>query len=541
MRRGRIKTARPDVWIGVVAALGVITYVAVSAYMNGVGLPLDDGWIHQAYARNLAERGEWAFVPGEVSVASTSPLFTAVLAVGYFIHAPHFVWTFALGILALAGAGWIGSRLGSIMFPRVRQVGIWTGLAIVTAWHMVWAASSGMETMLFSTLSLAVVGLAWRELPTHRPANDQPGLAFRRGLVLGLVGAALYLTRPEGLGLLALAGLLVLMAWPYNERDGWRYYLAWASGVTAAWLVGVVPYMAWNYHISGNLLPETASAKQAEYAYLREQWSLPEGYGQMFLPLLAGGLIILMPGVVAGVYGLVRRVKQERAGLLFLLPLGWAALDLSAYAIRLPANYQHGRYVMPILPHLLLYGVGGTMLLVKSRRRHLVQRVVLGSLPLSAILVSAIFWGIGARQYGQDVRIINTEMVATAKWVRANVPAEDLLAVHDIGALGYFAPRPIFDLAGLVSPEVVPVIRDRPALMQMMCERGVRYLMVFPDQRPTEATDPRLGTEWEYDRELGHEVVKPIFQTHAPFSIALGAGNMMVYEMNWTPPCGDRP
>jgi hypothetical protein len=217
--------------------------------------------------------------------------------------------------------------------------------------------------------------------------------------------------------------------------------------------------------------------------------------------------------------------------------LGWAMLDLSAYAIRLPANYQHGRYVMPIMPHLLLYGVGGTLVLLKNARRRPAQRVVTRSLALSALLVTVGFWGIGARQYGQDVRIINTEMVATAKWVRANLPPDSLLAVHDIGALGYFAPRPIFDLAGLVSPEVVPIIRNRPALMQMMCERGVRYLMVFPDQRPAEATDPRLGTAWEADRTSGRDVIRPIFRTHAHYSIMLGAGNMMVYEMNWPAQC----
>jgi hypothetical protein len=398
-----------------------------------------------------------------------------------------------------------------------------------------------METMLFGALSLAVVGLSWRELPAYRPVDDRPALAFRRGLTLGIVGAALYLTRPDGLGPVALTGLAVLLAWPYGGRRGRSLYLAWAGGVAVAWLIGVAPYLALNYHVSGDLLPGTASAKQAEYAHLRQEWSLPERYGLMFLPLIAGGLILLVPGVIASVYGFVRRARQERVVLLFLLPLGWAALDLSAYAIRLPANYQHGRYVMPILPPLLLYGVGGTMMLVKKRRRRLVQRVVLGSLPLSAVVVTAVFWGIGARQYGRDVRIINTEMVATAKWVKANVPADDLLAVHDIGALGYFAPRPIFDLAGLVSPEVVPIIRDDPALMQMMCERGVRYLMVMPDQRPAAAIDPRLGTAWEHDSASGGDVIQPIFQTHAPYAPAEGGDNMMVYEMNWPPQCSASP
>jgi hypothetical protein len=533
MRISRFRVDRADAWIGLLAALGVISYVAAAASMNRVGLPLDDGWIHQTYARNLARQGEWAFVPGQPSVASTSPLFTVLLSVGYFFRIPYYVWTFGLGILALAGAGWIGRRLGVIMFPDLKRAGMWTGLALVTAWHMVWAASSGMETMLFSTLSLAVVGLTWRELPANRP-SDRLDHAFRRGLILGLVGAALYLTRPEGLGLLALAGLMALLAQP---DGGWRLYLAWAAGAAVAWLIGVAPSLAWNYHVSGALLPETASAKQAEYGYLREQWSLPERYARLFLPLVAGGLIMLLPGLIVGLYGFARRAWRDRGAILFLLPLAWALLDLSAYAIRLPANYQHGRYVMPILPHLLLYGVGGTMVILKTMRRRPAQRILSQSLALSAVLVTIIFWGIGARQYGQDVRIINTEMVDTARWVKQNLAPDDLLAVHDIGALGYFAPRPIFDLAGLVSPEVVPIIRDREALMRMMCERDVRYLMVLPEQRPAKPDDPRLGTEWEYDS--GHKVVKPIFQTHAPYALEAGGSNMMIYQLHWPTPCSE--
>ncbi|GIV82118.1 MAG: hypothetical protein KatS3mg051_1472 [Anaerolineae bacterium] len=145
------------------------------------------------------------------------------------------------------------------------------------------------------------------------------------------------------------------------------------------------------------------------------------------------------------------------------------------------------------------------------------------SLALSALAVTVGFWAIGARQYAQDVRIINTEMVATAKWIRANLPTDELLAVHDIGALGYFAPRPIFDLAGLVSPEVIPLFRNTDGLMRLMCERGVIYLMAMPDQRPVPPNDPRLG-----------EVV---FVTNAPYAPAAGGGNMAVYRMVWPEEC----
>jgi hypothetical protein len=537
MRSGRLLIRKPDAWIGILAALGIGVYVLAAAIMHEVGYPLDDAWIHQTYARNLAQRGEWAFVPGESSAASTSPLFTVLLAAGYFLQIPHFAWTFTLGILALAGAGWIGRRLSIVMFPGLKHAGFWTALALVTSWHLIWAASSGMETMLFSSLSLAVVGLAWRALPDNRPP-DRIDHAFRRGAVLGLTGAALTLARPEGVGLVALAVFLVPLARPRTDRnDSRRLGLAWAGGVAIVWAVGVAPYLLWNYHISGEALPATSAAKQAEYAIFREHWSLAEQYGRLLLPLLGGSLIVLVPGIVAGVYGFARRIPRERHMILFLLPLGWACLLLSAYAVRLPANYQHGRYVMPILPHLMLYGVGGTLVLLRAGRRRPAARVLSRSLALSAVLVTAGFWGIGAQQYARDVRIINTEMVDAARWVERHVPPDDLLAVHDIGALGYFAPRPIFDLAGLVSPEVVPIIRDKQALMQMMCTHGVRYLMVFPDQRPAEPDDPRLGTEREYDADLGRDVVKPLFRTEAPYARQAGGNNMLVYQLNWPPGC----
>ncbi|MBN1201182.1 MAG: hypothetical protein JXJ20_04935 [Anaerolineae bacterium] len=514
---------RQDVLIGVIAALGVAAYVIAAAVTHAVGFPLDDSWIHQTYARNLAEHGEWAFIPGQASVASTSPLFTLLLSVGYITGIPFLAWTFVLGALALAAAGWIGARLAQVVFPDMPRAGLLTGLALVLAWHLVWAAASGMETMLFCTLSLALVWCAWRELPVGE-RSERVKDTFGRGMVAGLVGAALTLTRPEGAGLVGLAGLFVLLAWPYEHTgNGWRLVMAWLVGVALGWLIGVLPYAALNYHVSGDLLPSTASAKQAENAPALEL-PLWERYGRLLLPLVPGGQLLVLPGMIAALVGLRRHPDGKRWRILFLLPLAWIVVDLSAYALRLPAPYQHGRYMIPILPYVWLYGVGGTLTIVQPGRSSLIKRVFSRSLGLSAALITLAFWWIGAQQYGRDVRIINTEMVDTAHWVKDNLPPEDLLAVHDIGALGYYAPRPILDLAGLVSPEVVPIIRDHEAIMQLMCERGARYLMVLPDQRPAVESDQRLGSE-------------PIFITNAPYAPAAGSGNMAIYELHWPDNC----
>jgi hypothetical protein len=75
-------------------------------------------------------------------------------------------------------------------------------------------------------------------------------------------------------------------------------------------------------------------------------------------------------------------------------------------------------------------------------------------------------------------------MVDTAKWVQANVPPNALLAVHDIGAVGYFDRHSIVDLAGLVSRDVLPFMRDQEQLTLYLDERGVNYLITLPSFYP---------------------------------------------------------
>ncbi|MCD4687405.1 MAG: hypothetical protein K8S97_15860, partial [Anaerolineae bacterium] len=114
----------------------------------------------------------------------------------------------------------------------------------------------------------------------------------------------------------------------------------------------------------------------------------------------------------------IQRARSNRRTIVLLLPFVWAFVELSAYALRLPVTYQHGRYVMPVLPHLILYGVGGTFLLLRAGRRSATRRVLTRTLAMAAVGLVPGFFVIGARQYGADVRIINTEMVATAHWSR---------------------------------------------------------------------------------------------------------------------------
>ena len=85
---------------GAVILIAVI-YLLTSQFTYAVGFPLDDSWIHQTYARNLALRGEWAFRSGIPSAGSTSPLWSALLALGFLLRLAPYIWAYFLGVVTL--------------------------------------------------------------------------------------------------------------------------------------------------------------------------------------------------------------------------------------------------------------------------------------------------------------------------------------------------------------------------------------------------------------------------------------------------------
>ncbi len=504
-----MRLRRPDLLLVAVAASCVVCYVAGA----GGGFPLDDSWIHQAYGRNLALTGVWAFIPGQPSAASTSPLYTLLLAAGYKLGVSYTVWTNGLGIVALALTGMIAARLAGRLVPGRRWIGMAAGLAVILEWHLIWAAASGMETMLFGLWTLALIALVWREADARSPAPAQVAL---RGWWFGIFAGLAALTRPEGILLAGLCGLVLLIVSP-------RRAVIWGLGAVLGFVAVVAPYAVYNLRLTGGLLPDTAAAKQAEYAPLLAQPYLARLLS-MAMPLAAGSALLLLPGAVMFASGIVRRLGLRRDNTFGLLLILWPVALIALYAARLPAAYQHGRYVIPALPAYTVGAVIGLSWWLDAARRSLLPRVLARSLALATAFVLILSAGvIGQSAYRQDVRIINEEMVASAQWIAANVPPTELLAVHDIGAVGYFAPRPMVDLAGLVSPEIVPIIHDGPALWGLLRQRGARYLLAFPGQIP--------------DQRSGAPKLCPVFTADGVTSRQLGEPGMTVYRLSWENVC----
>ena len=520
MQRSRLLAS---IAIVLVAFLSVTGYV-LWAYSQGLaGFPLDDAWIHQTYARNLAETGQLAYLPGQPSAGSTSPAWSFLLSIGYLLGLDFRTWAYLLGALSLAATAWLAYRL-LLRLPPLRQLSgqvsrpaaaLLAGLFCAVEWHLVWAAASGMETILFTALSLALVEyfssqVAMRQSP-EGPASVQKEQAIVSAVGMGLLGGVLVLTRPEGL---VLAGMVILglVIFPRPTDRSQVLNRLVVAGLSMLALAGVLaPYLAFNLRTSGAVFPNTFYAKQVEYL---SDWALPVRFWRVLSPTLAGAQILLLPGFVYAAYVLIRRREWPA-----VLPLVWWLAVLSVYALRLPVNYQHGRYVIPTIPWVIIYGIWGTALVLRPRSPNLIVRVISRGTPVAIALLAVLFWGRGALAYGDDVAFIEGEMMAMARWIEENTPPDTIIAVHDIGAVGYLTDRPLLDLAGLITPEVIPIMTDAEKLADWMLERGAEYAIFFPDFSST------------YEQLDADARLEQVHCTGFAWTQAAGLKNMCAYRL----------
>ena len=486
--KNKAKFSKEYLLLGLISLVSWAGFLVFSSQIAGVGFPLDDAWIHQTFARNFAENWTWSFQLGVPSGGSTGPLWGFLLSVIHLAGLPAVWGTHVLGYLMLWACSIMGFHISKTLFAGSKVPALLTGSLVAMEWHLVWSALSGMETILLILLTLSV--FCW--ILETKENWWLPGI---------LTGIAIWV-RPDGITLAGpvLLSLVFRKAPVKKSLQSLFIYLGVVILVASS-------YFAFNYFVAGEFWPNTFYAKQAEYIILR-QTSIYQRYGKLAWQILTGVGIVLVPGLMLEMIDIYKKRDWERVGILL-----WAAGYVGIYAWRLPVVYQHGRYIMPAIPAFLILGLAGLArwLDIKSKRSW--KRVLSTAWSATAGAVLLVFWGLGARAYALDVGVIETEMVRVARWVEQNTPSDAVIGAHDIGGLGYYGNRKILDLAGLVSPDVIPFIRDESRLAVYLNESQADYLVTFPS--------------WYPDLVQG---LLPVFQSGGEYSILFGMDQMTVYE-----------
>jgi hypothetical protein len=221
---------------------------------------IDDAAIHLSVAQNLAEHGTWGVVPGHFESASSSPVWTVLLA-GWLrlVPGPDSVAPLALNVLASLGVialfGWAQHALRPALRRPLDVVA--TVLLVTVVLFLPGLTFTGMEHTLHILLVVAVVVLFHRQVtggPTPGPGWLPYALLaaaaltrFETGFVAAGIALAMLVTKPGG------------RLWP-PAASHWRRPLA----VLAVPAATFAAFAVVNRLMGQGLLPNSVLAKGAK-------------------------------------------------------------------------------------------------------------------------------------------------------------------------------------------------------------------------------------------------------------------------------------
>ena len=473
------------------------------------GYVTDDTFIHLQYARHLADGHGLVFNVGERVYGCTSPLWAAVLADAIALGFDGLAAARAIGVAATLASVVLFLQLmrRTVHTPALRAAGTlaWAGHAWMVRW-----ATSGMETPLAVALALAgFVAFTEGERWGSRPVRT------------GVLWALAALTRPEGVFLLLLWGICLLIE--ADSRDGARRLVF--GGVAPLVLYGGWLVFARLYY--GVFWPQTLAAKAAGGAGLvglaQNLWRQARIVGAtdgLLAAVLVLGLVFAWP----------RRstIPAQR-----LVPWAWVLALPALYVARgVPVL---SRYLVPLLPVLgwlawraaERWWVGDD----PSPRRRTVAAALAGTL---AVLVLAQNFFVYRTQVLPHVRTfspaIERSLVTWGRWFGRHTAADAVIATPDIGAIGYYSDRRVVDLAGLVTPAMVPILaRGTP-------EQAVESFAFAAFSRPGYLVDRAPAGEPLTARSPYAACLTPLGEAAVP-NLGLARPEPVVYtfyRVNWT-------
>ncbi len=403
------------------------------------GYITDDTFIHLQYAKHLAAGAGLVFNVGERVYGCTSPLWVALISDGMLLGLDGLTVARVLGLLATLASVALFLQL----MRRTLQSPLLRALATVTwaghAWMIRWSLS-GMETPLAVALTLAgfvafTEGKQWGARPVRT----------------GTLWALAALTRPEVVFLLVLWAIFLIV--DTQNRAGIRRLIAGLvppAVIYGSWLLFSRIYF-------DTFWPQTLSAKavggEALAAQLDNLWRQARIVG-------ASDGVLVIGMIAAFVFGF-RRLKPERWAAQRLLPWVWVtALPLLYVARGVPVL---SRYLLPLMP-VLAWLAWRTM-----ERWWLGAHPKPGAMRRAAVLgtvVAAVALSVNLQVYRTVVMHqvlsfsagLDASLVKWGRWFGEFAQPDARIATPDIGAIGYFSDRRVVDLAGLVTPEVVPLL-----------------------------------------------------------------------------------
>jgi hypothetical protein len=119
-------------------------------------------------------------------------------------------------------------------------------------------------------------------------------------------------------------------------------------------------------------------------------------------------------------------------------------------------------------------------------------KIAIGALmALSLAYNHSVSFRMANTTYARQIDCVKNVLLELATWLKQNTPEDSLIALHDIGVVGYFSHRPLLELVGLINPEISayywdsrskrPVIMGERKVIRYVIEKRPDYLVMLAE------------------------------------------------------------
>ena len=441
----KLLSGKGPILTGMVVFLGILALLEYRVlHLTGGNFmyPLDDTFIHMAVAKTLAWQGHWGIAGHEFESASSSVLYTLLLAASFKLFGLHIIIPFIINVIA-------GCALLLVVQRRLAREGIGGGgqllilLAIIFFTPVPVLVMSGMEHTLQCIFSfLFIFGAAdWLE---KIDPQEEDRLRIPVGLITyGILACAI---RYEGAFLVGIVCVLLL----FKRRVKSAFLLGFVCALPI-FLFGLYSVYKGSYFLPNSVLIKSDGARLTLGGVLSFLFKVAP---QKLILSLAGvatpatqHLLILLP--LAFVFFSGKFPRKGRYSYILLILTAATLLQLTLASTGW--FYRYEAYLIlssVVILGILLYKYG-TELPGMVRRRPVVMTFLLFILflPMAVRAAAAFHNGPVACMniYGQQYQM--------GKFFHQYYD-DSVVAANDIGAISFFKKEKNLDLWGLADIEV---------------------------------------------------------------------------------------
>jgi hypothetical protein len=418
----------------------------VTRHTGGVFMyPVDDTFIHLSVARDLALHGTWGISAGEFQSASSSLLYTIILASVFKIFSVHVSFPFIINIIA-------GIILIVVLFNRLRKELInpfgqlMTLLAVIFFTPLPILIISGMEHTLQCLFAFLFIFCFSDWLEQAVKENGKTNIPASL-LIFGVFACTI---RYEGIFLVAIACLLMLY-----KRKIKQAFLLGAVCALPIILFGIYSIAKGSYFLPNSILMKSEGARLSVggilhflfYVVIKKLMVSAPGISSVTSTVTTQHLLIILPLAYLYFSGAVN--KSSRYGYTLILLIFCTLLQITLAATGWFYRYE---------AYIVMNSVFILSILIYQNSQEIVMRfrqhpVIMGFVVFFLLLPVCMRTASAFSEASRACINIFEQQYQMAKFLRTYYN-NDAIAANDIGAITFFKEEKPLDLVGLTSIKV---------------------------------------------------------------------------------------